>query len=776
MSLKALSDYTIYAKYARYLPDELRRETWEEQVNRVFEMHERKFHAILDSNEEFKEEFEFAKSQVLKKRVLGSQRSLQFGGPQIEKHPAKIYNCAFGYIDRLEAFNEAFYLLLCGVGVGFSVQQHHIEELPSIHERTKETKVYEIEDSIEGWANSLGVLLSSYFKNGVFPEYFGHKIEFNYDKIRPEGAIISGGFKAPGPEGLKASMIKIEALIEQCLKRTSKLRSIDAYDILMHISDAVLSGGVRRSACLCLFSPEDDLMMTAKTGNWFIENPQRGRSNNSALLVRGETSSETFTKIMKSTKEFGEPGFVWAEDRDIGFNPCCEIGMYPKTIDGRSGFQFCNLTEINGKWCDTEEKFYQACRASAIIGTLQASYTNFGYVSDATKEITEHEALLGCSITGMMDNPDIIFDPKIQRKGAKLILEINEKIAKMIGINAAARCTCVKPAGTTSCVLGSSSGIHPHHSRRYMRRVQANKYEFPVRLFGERNPLAVEDSVWSNNNTDKVITFLCEVPPGAIIKNQLKATELLERVKLTQQNWIEYGTRKDAGRIPELRHNVSNTITVLPEEWDDVEKYIYRNRKYFAGISLLPASGDKDYPQAPFTTVHTPRELAREYGDASVFASGLIVAGLNAYDGNLWAACDNVLGIGEKLKDDMEHPVEPKRPRKNGHTDKKYSSLLIKYAKDLEKYYLKIEEYDQWYYKKEFCRRALGFAEKYFDNDVRRMTYCLKDVNNWKVWCDLTREYKEIDWSEVQELEEYFESIDTMGAQACAGGKCDVTF
>jgi ribonucleoside-diphosphate reductase alpha chain len=780
MSLKALSDYTIYAKYARYLPDMFRRETWEEQVNRVFSMHERKFAEILESNPEFRDEFEFAKRQVLKKRVLGSQRSLQFGGPQIEKHNAKMYNCAFGYIDRLEAFNEAFYLLLCGVGVGFSVQKHHVEELPKLHSLGPEDEKIEfvIEDSIEGWSDSIAALLSTYCKNGKFPELFGKFVKFDYSKIRAEGELISGGFKAPGPKGLAASLEKIRSLLDMCAgrKESPKMKPIEAYDILMHMSDAVLSGGVRRSATICLFSPDDEEMMHAKIGDWFKTNPQRARSNNSALLVRGETTREEFAKLMKCTKEFGEPGFIWAEDKNIGFNPCAEIGLYPKTIDGRSGFQFCNLTEINGKWCDSKENFLKACRASAIIGTLQASYTDFKYVSSATKEITEYESLLGCSITGMMDNPDVLFDPAIQRAGAKEIIRVNETIAGMIGIRPAARVTAVKPAGTTSCVLSTASGIHPHHARRYMRRVQANYLEFPVRKFAEENPLAVEDSVWSNNNTDKVITFLCEVPPGAVVKNQLGACELLEKVKLTQQNWIEAGTVAERCRVPYIRHNVSNTVTVMDHEWDDVETYIYRNRQWFAGISLLPASGDKDYPQAPLTTVHTPKEIVREYGDASVFASGLIVDGLKAFNNNLWDACNCVLGIGEILEDEMELPEEPIRPRKNGYTPEQYSRRLVRYAGSLEKYYAASEAYDKWWYKREWIRRATGFAEKYFDGDLRRMTYCLKDVNNWKVWCDLHREYKEIDWSEVQELEAHYESVDTMGAQACAGGKCDITF
>lgn len=744
MSIKALSDYTIYAKYARYNPEKQRRETWQEQVDRVFGMHERKFKSLIDTNPEFKAELEFAKEQVYKKRVLGSQRSLQFGGEQIEKHNAKIYNCAFGYVSRVEAFSEMMYLLLCGVGVGFSVQTHHIQMLPDIKPRTGDPITHVIDDSIEGWSNAIRTLLDSYF--------IGYNVEFDYTQIRPEGSIISGGFKAPGYKGLKNSIDNIVKVIDRQLNlNETRLRSIDCYDVIMHMSDAVLSGGVRRSATICLFSPDDDLMINAKTGRWYIENPQRGRSNNSALLLRGETTREQFAKLIKSTKEFGEPGFVWADSTEIGYNPCVEIGLYPVAENGEHGIQFCNLTEINGKFCTSEEKFLQACRASAIIGTLQASYTDFRYVSDATKRITDREALLGCSITGMMDNPEVLFNPDIQRKGAEEIKRVNKLIAEMIGINPAARCTALKPAGTTSCVLGTASGIHPHHARRYIRRVQANKLEFPAQYFQQQNPLAVEDSVWSNNGTDVVISFLCEVPAGAIIKNQLKAIELLDRVKLTQQNWVEFGTNEEHCRLKNIRHNVSNTITVKSEEWDEVEEYIYTNRQWFAGISLLASSGDKDYPQAPFTTVHTPTEIVSTYGDASIFASGLIVDGLRAFNNNLWKACDTVLGFGE----DLSEPI----------WDDPNTEVNAAYA-----------IYEAQAEKRDWVRRGVQFAERYFDGDMKKMTYCLKDVYIWKQWCDLSREYKDINWSDVVELTEHFVDIDTVGAQACAGGKCEVAW
>lgn len=736
MSIKALSDYTVYAKYAKYLPEKQRRETWKEQIDRVFEMHYDKYSQYIESNSKLQEYFEFAKEAVYKRTVLGAQRTLQFGGKAIQRHNEKLYNCSVTYIDRPRVFQEIMFLLLCGCGVGFSVQNKHTKTIPNIKSRDKGEKTFTIPDSIEGWADAIGIAVNSFFdtEDGLWDEYKGYKIVFDYSKIRPEGAPISGGFKAPGPDGLHKSIDNIIKLITKRLAvGETRLHNIDLYDIIMHASDAVLSGGVRRSATICLFSPSDEEMAKAKTGSWYYENPQRGRSNNSALLVRDETTKEDFSKLMESVKEFGEPGFVWADSEDVIYNPCVEIGMMPilKTDEGiKTGVQFCNLTEINGKKCNTKEEFFEACKASAILGTIQAGYNEFRYLGEVTEEIVKKEALLGCSITGMMDNYDILFDPKIQREGAELIKEINREVSQMIGINVAARCTCVKPAGSTSCVLGTSSGIHPHHARRYFRRVQANKLEFPVNEFQKHNPLAVEKSVWSNNGTDLVITFLCEVPQGSITKNQMPALDLLNNVKNTQQNWVEYGTNVELCNEEFLRHNVSNTITVEPHEWDDIERFIYRNRRWFAGISLLPASGDKDYPQAPFCTVRTPTEIVREYSDGSVFASGVIVNALNAFDNNLWKACDHAINDWK------------------GTTD----------------------EQTNW------VRQAKQFAERYFNGDVRSMTYCLKDVHNWKTWCDLKREYKEIDWSSVQETEEFVLDINTTGAQACAGGKCELVF
>ena len=658
---------------------------------------------------------------------------MQFGGTPIFKHNARVYNCGFGHINRPRAFQELMYLLLCGCGIGFSVQRHHISQLPPVTKRKDIIeKTYIVPDTIEGWADAIGVLIASYM-GGIpeFEEYEGQKIKFNYSNIRPAGSPLSSGAKAPGPDGLRRSIEKIEEIFEKSLShvRVTHMRPLDVYDIIMHAADAVISGGVRRSATIALFSPDDKEMATAKTGNWFIENPQRGRSNNSALLVRDKTSKTTFNQLMSWVKEYGEPGFVWAESTEMGFNPCVEIGLYPVDVEtGKSGWQFCNLAEINGKRANTEERFYEACKAASILGTLQAAYTNFPYVGTTTENITKREALLGVSITGMMDNPDVLFDPQIQRNGAKIVKDINRHVASIIGINAAARTTCVKPAGSTSCILGTASGIHPHHAKRYFRRVQANVQENPVQHFKKTNPRAVETSVWDPNGVTEVITFLCEVPVGAKTKNQIDAHKLLESVKLTQQNWVRYGTNKDLCTQPWLSHNVSNTIHVRQDEWDHIEDYIYKNRKYFAGISLIPNSGDKDYPQAPFCAVPYPMDILREYGPGSFFASGIIESGLSAFAGDLWAASDCLLGIGE--------PIE-----------------------------------QTTYLKRDWVTAAIKFADSHFAGDVRQMTYCLKDIYNLKMWEKLSQEYKDVDWTLMCEDQD---NIDFGQESACAGGACEM--
>jgi ribonucleoside-diphosphate reductase alpha chain len=743
MSIESLKNYVFTSKYSRYIPEKMRRETFEEAVERVMDMHRKYFSAKgLDIEDLLK----VCEEAMKKRMVLGSQRAMQFGGEPILRKHARIYNCTTSYCDRTRFFQEALWLLLCGCGVGFSVQSHHVKKLPDIKRPMGANATFIVPDTIEGWSDALGVLLSSYFvAEQPFPEYAGKIVHFDYSQIRAKGRPIGSGMgRAPGPEPLHRSIELIRTLIDTRIgDGHTRLRSVDAYDILMHASDAVLSGGVRRSATICLFSPDDDLMATAKTGNWFTENPQRARSNNSAILLRDNTSHQQFSKLMKSVKEFGEPGFVWTDSLEMTFNPCGEIGLYPQ-IDDVTGFAFCNLCEINMGIVDTAEKFRAACHAAAILGTLQADYTDFPYLGDVSTRIAKREALLGISMTGMMEHPAIAFDAKLQREMAQHILDVNAMVAKRIGINPCARATCVKPAGTTSSILGTSSGIHPHHAKRYFRRAQANEDELLVDFFKGQNPKAVEKSVWNPNGTDVVLTFCVTASPDALTKRDVNAVDLLNKVKLTKENWIDAGKRTELCAQPWLSHNVSNTISVKDDEWDHVESFIYDNRHAFAGISLLPEGGDLDYPQAPFCEVLSADEIVDYYGVGALLASGLIVDGMHAFDDNLWAACDNVLGRGENL-DTPTAKVYPKRV---------YEAMEeIRTAK------------------MDWIRRAHKFASNYFGGDRIKLTRCLKRVSACKHWEDLTRSYAPVDYTQLIERQDNTTVTQTV---ACAGGKCEI--
>ena len=731
MSVKSLMNYTFVSKYARWCPEKKRRETWQESVDRVKQMMLDKYVDPHDDRFiEIKEAISQAYDDMKKKKILGSQRALQFGGSPIFKHNARIYNCIASYTDRVRFFQECMYLLLCGCGTGFSVQKHHIDKLPKLFSSKDGYKKFVIEDSIEGWSDAVGVLVSSYFKKcDLFPEYSGKNVTFDYTNIRPAGAYLkSSGGKAPGPEPLKKALTNIKKVLDGVIKEgRNKIKPIEAYDIVMYGADAVISGGVRRSATICLFSPEDEEMAKAKTGSWFIDNPQRGRSNNSALLLRNETTKEQFAELMQSVKEFGEPGFVWSDSRELIVNPCVEIGMWPVDEQtGETGWQACNLSTINCAKVKTEQDFYDACASASIIGTLQAGFAHFPYLGEVSERIISREALLGVSMTGIMEQHEICLDPEIQKKGAQIVKETNERIANLIDINKAARTTCVKPEGTSSCILGTSSGIHPHHAKRYIRRVQANKMEPIYQYFKTINPRACEESVWSNNESDDVVGFCIEVPDGSKTKNQVNAIGLLEYVKSTQQNWVMSGTNPKECTQKWLTHNVSNTINVRPEEWEDVTNFIYKNRKYFCGVSLLPIAGDKDYAQAPFTTVYLPSEQIQYYGDAAMFVSGLIEIGLHLYEDNLWAACDSLLGVGQKIKGS----------EKRAYRDK--------------------------------CQK---FADRYMDGDLKKLTYCMKDVYNWKEWLDMSREYQEVDYTQVIEEQN---NVNPVQEVACAGGSCEI--
>lgn len=651
--LEEMANFTFTSKYARYDEKKGRRETWEEAVNRLEKMHLKRFAWLPDAD---KDEIKWAFDRVREKLVAPSMRSLQFGGKAIEAHEARIFNCSVRHIDSIRSFSESFYLLLCGCGLGIGLSKKYLARLPdlvSAADKTGSVVTYVVQDTIEGWADSVEALLMCYFKNTA---YTGRKIVFDYSKIRAKGTPLkTGGGKAPGYKGLKQTHQKIKSLLDRVIEENhqKRLKTIDAYDILMHTADAVLSGGIRRSATSVVFQFDDIDMMNAKTFfkvdkikrfgkdedtgkyhgqvvikkrvyeveldewnynnlkdkheiSWIYIEPQRARSNNSVLLLRESVTKEQFEEIFQKTKQFGEPGFVFGNHPDQLFNPCFEIGFIPVTDDGVCGVQFCNLTTQNGSKIDSVEKFKDATKAATIIGTLQAGYTHFPYLSNAAQKLTEEEALLGVSITGMMDNPQILLDSKNQKEMALYAKEINQIWAKKIGINKAARITCVKPEGTSSIVLQTSSGIHPHHAKRYFRRIQCNQLDNVYKHLKKSNNHATEHSVWSATKTDDVATFPITAPEHALVKADLDALRHLEYIKSTQQNWVIPGTT-EVNKKP-IEHNVSCTVIVKDEEWNKVSNFLFENRKLFAAVSLLPAMGDKLYKQAPMEAISTEED------------------------------------------------------------------------------------------------------------------------------------------------------------------------
>jgi ribonucleoside-diphosphate reductase alpha chain len=599
-----LANFIFHDKYARYNEKAQRRETWNEAVGRVQDMHTRKFVNTLSAEQ--LNDINKAFDLVREKKVLPSMRTLQFGGIAVEKNNARAYNCAVRHVDSIDAFSELFFLLLSGCGVGIGITYRHLSRLPKLIDLSTLMEVsVVVEDSIEGWADSLKTLLSSYFEGNPLS---GRIINFDYSKIRPKGSPLktSGGL-APGPDGLRFAHEKIREILDSAIGQ-QRIKSIQVYDILMHVADAVLSGGVRRAACSVLFDKSDIELLSAKAGDWSTKNPQRARSNNSVVLLRKTTTLEDLKEIVEYSRQWGEPGFVFADHQDTLYNPCFEVGFLPITESGKCGVQFCNLTTINGTKIKTKEDWFIAAKAAAIIGTLQATYTDFHYLSREAKELTEDEALLGVSPLSCMANSPVLLDPQIQREAAKIVVDTNRYWAKLLGINQAARTTLVKPDGTVALCMGTMlSGIHPAHAHQMFRRVQVNKQDPVYQFFKQHNPELCEESKCSATGTDDVITFPITVPSGAIVKSDLTALQHLEIIRRTQNNWVLPGTTK-ANRKP-LSHNVSCTVQV--EDYDSVVKYLFENKDAFSAVSLVPKSNDKDFVQAPMEAVSTMEDLRR---------------------------------------------------------------------------------------------------------------------------------------------------------------------
>ena len=572
ISQEILSDIVVYNKYAKYLPKKQRRETWKELVTRNKKMHISKFPVLKD-------EIESVYELVYDKKVLPSMRSLQFTGKPIDINNSRIFNCSFLPIDHWRSFSEVMFLLLSGCGVGYSVQNHQIEKLPEIR-IPKKTRRFLVGDSIEGWAIAVKALMKSYF--GITTA----RPIFDFRDIRPKGAeLITVGGKAPGPEPLKECLFQIQKVLDR-KEDGEQLRAIEAHDIICHIADAVLSGGIRRAALISLFDLHDNEMLMCKHNSWWELNPQRGRANNSAVVIRHKVRKKDFftlwEKIVASNS--GEPGIYFSNDKDWGTNPCCEIALRP--------FQFCNLTEVNVSNVESQEDLNTRVKAAAFLGTLQSSYTDFHYLRDIWKRTTEKDALIGVGMTGIASGAVLNLDLEEAAKEAK---KTNEEVAKLIGVNKAARVTTVKPSGTSSLVLGTSSGIHAWHNDFYIRRIRLGKNESLYQHLAKNHPELVEDDFFKPG-IQAIISVPQKSPEGAIYRTE-SAMDLLERTKKLNLEWVKEGHRKGANT-----NNVSTTVSVKPDEWDDVGEWMWKNKNTFNGLAVLPYDNGT-YTQAPFEDI-----------------------------------------------------------------------------------------------------------------------------------------------------------------------------
>lgn len=587
LGLETLSKITTFSKYAKYIPEKQRRETWDEIVDRYEQMMIKKYPQLMDmiiQNIPY----------IREKKVLPSMRALQFAGVAMEVNNSRGYNCCFLPINSVHSFSETMFLLLGGTGVGYSVQKQHVEELPEIKIPGKKRN-YLIEDSIMGWADAVKVLMKAYLEGKFMPV-------FDFRSIRAKGArLVTAGGKAPGPEPLKLCLAHIQAMLDR-KKEGEQLTPLECHDILCHIANSVLAGGIRRSAMIALFSHDDEEMITCKYGNWWELNEQRGRANNSVVLERGQVEESEFQSLWKRIEASGsgEPGIYWTNNKDWGTNPCCEIGLRP--------FQFCNLCEVNvSDVVDQEDLNFRVAKA-AFFGTLQAGFTDFHYLRDIWKRTTEKDALLGIGMTGIASGEILKYDLEEAAEIAKIF---NQEYAKKIGINPAARITCIKPSGTTSCILGTSSGIHAWHNDYYLRTVRFNKNEAIAQYLSIYHPEICEDDVLRPQDT-LCVRIPIKAPEGSIFRTET-AIDTLERVKKFSQEWIKPGHING-----DNTHNVSATISIQPHkkmyiknagpdeyyisEWEAVGDWMWENREFYNGLSVLPYFGGS-YKQAPFEDI-----------------------------------------------------------------------------------------------------------------------------------------------------------------------------
>lgn len=748
---KFLSDLKLYSDYLKWNKELKRYENWQEACFDIIMGHKQKFINHPNMHEIYSY-LDDAYEGMVVQDILASQRSLQYRFTQIKAHNTRLYNCTVGFVCDNTIFQKIFYLLLSGCGFGGGLLIPFVKNLSNIQKRSDETVSYIIQDSIEGWSDAFGVLLSSYFvDNQPFPEYFGKRIRFEYSLIREEGALISGGFKAPGPEPLRNSLEMIEGWIDKWLnEQGGEIRPILAMDIICMASNAVLSGGVRRAALDMILDPNDKESVNAKIGNWREKYPWRERSNNSVLLIEGYYDKDYFEYLVQMNDGMSDIGFVFGKSWLDMYNPCFEISFTPILVENTdltsikyedvykfirkykhlTGIMGCNLSEINGEKPKTLEEFLTQCRRATIMGTIQATYTDFPYLGEISKRLFEREALLGVSITGITNNPKLI-NPEWLRAGAEECKRVNKELALLLGINQSARITCIKPSGNASVVLGVPSGIHPEHAEKYFRIMQLNKNNETAKYLNEHQPFLLEEG--SNpNGTDWVVYIPIINPSDGLFKDDLKGVKHLELIKLVQQYWVLPGTNPELGISPKINHNVSATVIV--DNQKDIIDYIWDNKEFFTAISFLSDFGDREYNQAPFTTVNSFEKIISKYGKGALFASGLIVDGLHYFNNNLWVACKSV--------EDKSIPLVGTREQ-----------VLLK------QYWIK---------------RAKKFARNYFKGDTKQMIYCLKDVHLYHKWETILRDFKNVNFETIL-TEPSFKNINSFSAAACSGGACEIT-
>lgn len=746
---KFLSDLKLYSDYLKWNESENRYETWEDACENIMQMHTNKY------GDNIKQYADSALESMKSKNVLASQRTLQYRENQITQHNSRLYNCTTVYLARNRAFQEIAYLGLSGCGVGIGMLIPFVNNLSKIEKRTKGTKTFIINDSIEGWADALGVLMSSFFiDDQPFPEYAGYEIKFDYTNIRQKGSLISGGFKAPGPKGLRTSLNKIEELINNWLHTDgNKIRPILAFDILCHVGNFIISGGVRRSAFSMIVDPNDQEMINAKMGNWFETHPHRARSNNSVLLLRSEVTQDQFNDLIAMNNGISDIGFAFGNSWFELLNPCFEILQIPmlweksmnlpnikyedveefiKNNKHLLGVQGCNLSEINAEKCQTLDQFLKSCKDASILGTLQAGYTSFPYLGKVSELIFEKEALLGVSITGWMNNQKL-FNKEWLKAGVDMVRKTNQDVAKIIGINEAARLNAVKPSGNASVILGTASGIHAEHAQEYFRVMQLNKESTTAQWLEKNMEFLLEESVWSETKSDYVIFIPVENPKNGLFKDDIVGVKHLELIKLVQENWINPGTNTELCAYENMHHNVS--CTVIIDNMKDVTDYIWNRKESFTAVSFISNSADREYNQAPFTKINDMDAIINSYGKGAMFASGMVVDGLHYFKNNLWLACDSVL-------------------------DKEVAVVGTREEVLLKKYWIS---------------RAKKFAKNYFKGDVKKMVYCLKDIHLLHKWEVINRKMKEVDFSKILDKPE-FKDANEFAAQACSGpgGSCEI--